>query len=212
MTSPMGAFAKIYYRLKVVSIGLSGLSGRRADIAPLAQHFLRMRARELKTDRLTIEPGALRLFHRYDWPGNVRELKNVIDSFSVTSASGRVSAADFERYMLQNASRSTLLPVITHHTPEAAEHQLIFQALMTLTNEVVSLKQLIVKELDRGRGGAGLDLDELPRVESVNVEDAERGLVTRALKAAAGNRKKAARMLGIGERTLYRKIEKYGLK
>jgi two-component system response regulator HydG len=39
----------------------------------------------------------------------------------------------------------------------------------------------------------------------------ERLFVTETLRLAAGNREEAAKMLGIGERTLYRKIREYGL-
>jgi len=208
-----GAFREdLFYRLRVVSIDLPALSARKADIAPLAFHFLEQRAAELKTDKLHIEPGALRLFHKYEWPGNVRELKNVIDSFAVTSQSGRIRAADFERYMMDNPSRASLLPVVTHRTPEAAEHQLIFQALMTLSNEISSLRQLIDRELELTRGGQPVPPSSAQQFASVNVEEVERALVERALDEADGNRRKAARMLGIGERTLYRKLEKYGLK
>jgi two-component system response regulator HydG len=44
------------------------------------------------------------------------------------------------------------------------------------------------------------------------MEDAEKELMIRALDEANGVRKKAARILGIGERTLYRKLDKYGLR
>jgi DNA-binding NtrC family response regulator len=203
----------LYYRLRVVSIDLPPLAERKSDIAPLAFYFLNLRKRELGADSLEIEPGALKLFQRYNWPGNVRELKNVIDSFSITSPSGRITSSDFENYMLENSSRSSYLPVVTKRTPEAAEHQLIFQALMALTNEVTSLKRLIERELERARGYEPVAGDVTPqRYESVNVEDVERELVTRALSEAHGNRKKAAELLGIGERTLYRKLDKYGLK
>ena len=48
-------------------------------------------------------------------------------------------------------------------------------------------------------------------VSSVNLEQAEKELIRRALKSHDGNREQAANLLGIGERTLYRKIKKYGL-
>ncbi len=202
----------LFYRLRVVSIDLPALARRKADIAPLALYFLERRATELGAGRLLLEPGAMRLFHRYDWPGNVRELKNVIDSFAVTSPSGRIRAADFERYMAENAPRAGLLPVVTHRTPEAAEHQLIFQALMTLSNEIVGLRRLIERELELMRTGEPIPTSPAGQFGSVNVEEVERALVERALDETRGNRKKAAKMLGIGERTLYRKLEKYGLK
>jgi DNA-binding NtrC family response regulator len=39
--------------------------------------------------------------------------------------------------------------------------------------------------------------------------DIERSVIEAALKETRGNRRKAAEMLGIGERTLYRKIKEY---
>jgi transcriptional regulator with PAS, ATPase and Fis domain len=44
------------------------------------------------------------------------------------------------------------------------------------------------------------------------VADAERGAIMRALQETKGNRTKAAALLGISMRSLFYKIEKYGLK
>jgi two-component system response regulator HydG len=41
--------------------------------------------------------------------------------------------------------------------------------------------------------------------------DIERLFIAETLRITAGNREEAATMLGIGERTLYRKIKEYGL-
>jgi len=46
----------------------------------------------------------------------------------------------------------------------------------------------------------------------MSLADAERIVISRTLEMTGGNRQQAARMLGIGERTLYRKIKDYGLK
>lgn len=46
----------------------------------------------------------------------------------------------------------------------------------------------------------------------MTVEEAERELIKSTLTTVGGNREEAARMLGIGERTLYRKLDRYGLK
>jgi two-component system response regulator HydG len=46
----------------------------------------------------------------------------------------------------------------------------------------------------------------------MSLADAERIVIARTLEMTGGNRQQAARMLGIGERTLYRKIKDYGLK
>lgn len=49
-------------------------------------------------------------------------------------------------------------------------------------------------------------------VAGMTVEEAERELIKSTLTTVGGNREEAAKMLGIGERTLYRKLDRYGLK
>ena len=39
----------------------------------------------------------------------------------------------------------------------------------------------------------------------------ERGAILRALESVGGNRRHAAELLGIGERTLYDKLKRYGI-
>ena len=46
----------------------------------------------------------------------------------------------------------------------------------------------------------------------MTIEEMERVAIASALSEVQGNRRKAAELLGIGERTLYRKISKYGLE
>jgi DNA-binding NtrC family response regulator len=43
------------------------------------------------------------------------------------------------------------------------------------------------------------------------MSEAERLIIQAALRETRGNRRRAAEMLGIGERTLYRKIKEYKL-
>ena len=45
----------------------------------------------------------------------------------------------------------------------------------------------------------------------MTMEDLERAAIAAALVEVRGNRRKAAQMLAIGERTLYRKIKKFGM-
>jgi len=45
----------------------------------------------------------------------------------------------------------------------------------------------------------------------MTMDEMERGAIVAALQEVQGNRRKAAGLLGIGERTLYRKLAKYGL-
>ncbi len=45
-----------------------------------------------------------------------------------------------------------------------------------------------------------------------SMQEIEREAITRTLESVGGNRRKAAKILGIGERTLYRKLKEYGLR
>jgi transcriptional regulator with PAS, ATPase and Fis domain len=61
-------------------------------------------------------------------------------------------------------------------------------------------------------GGGRLDDERIIVFEpGMTMEDMERQAIRAALAEVRGNRRKAADLLGIGERTLYRKISKYGL-
>ncbi len=46
--------------------------------------------------------------------------------------------------------------------------------------------------------------------ELVPLEEAERRYILRVLESVGGNKTLAARVLGIGRKTLYRKLEQYG--
>jgi DNA-binding NtrC family response regulator len=45
----------------------------------------------------------------------------------------------------------------------------------------------------------------------MTMEEIERAAIRQALSASRGNRRKAAEMLAIGERTLYRKLREYNV-
>lgn len=54
-------------------------------------------------------------------------------------------------------------------------------------------------------------VEEVIEPECLNLNDIGRKMVEKALERNGGNRKKAARELGISDRTLYRRIKQYGL-
>jgi transcriptional regulator with PAS, ATPase and Fis domain len=49
-------------------------------------------------------------------------------------------------------------------------------------------------------------------IDTLNLEDAERALIARAIDAAGGNKSEAARLLGITRRALYGRLERYGME
>ncbi|MDH3290982.1 MAG: sigma-54 dependent transcriptional regulator [Gemmatimonadota bacterium] len=69
----------LFYRLNVVPITIPPLRDHPEDVAPLAEHFARQLARDLKRDPPRLTPDAMRVLEGYAWPGNVRELRNVLE-------------------------------------------------------------------------------------------------------------------------------------
>ncbi|MBT3278276.1 MAG: sigma-54-dependent Fis family transcriptional regulator [Phycisphaerales bacterium] len=53
--------------------------------------------------------------------------------------------------------------------------------------------------------------DDLPQLAGISIAEAERQLIKNTLELTDGKREAAAQLLGIGERTLYRKIKEYEL-
>jgi two-component system response regulator HydG len=62
-----------------------------------------------------------------------------------------------------------------------------------------------------GEADDGAPIDGIAGLVGKPISEIERLFVEETLKLTGGNREEAARILGIGERTLYRKIKEYGL-
>jgi transcriptional regulator with GAF, ATPase, and Fis domain len=68
----------LYYRINVVPMHIPPLRERREDIPLLANHFLRIAARQFNRNATSFSEPALRGLEEYGGPGNVRELENVV--------------------------------------------------------------------------------------------------------------------------------------
>ncbi len=80
----------LYYRLSVLPIEVPALRSRKADIVPLASHFLRLTCAKLNRPEVDLTRVNLETLERYDWPGNVRELQNVIERAVILSRGSRL--------------------------------------------------------------------------------------------------------------------------
>jgi two-component system response regulator HydG len=69
------------------------------------------------------------------------------------------------------------------------------------------LPEYLIPELENPPKEAGLD-----SLVGQPLEEVEKRHIACTLELVGGNREKAAELLGIGERTLYRKIERYNLR
>ena len=79
----------LFYRLNVVRISVPPLRERRADIVPLAEHFLRLYSENNGLPAVGFSEEAMLMLQTHSYPGNVRELENTIER-AVLMARGRV--------------------------------------------------------------------------------------------------------------------------
>ncbi len=70
----------LYYRLKVISIGLPPLRFRMVDLSDLVENFLSKYSKKNKKLISHISDEAMSLLKNYSWPGNIRELEHAIES------------------------------------------------------------------------------------------------------------------------------------
>ena len=78
----------LYYRLNIVEVNLPPLRERRADIPPLANHFLKKYAAENRKGELRLAEDTMEYLLLYNWPGNVRHLANEMRRLAVMAESG----------------------------------------------------------------------------------------------------------------------------
>lgn len=82
----------LWFRLNVFPITVPPLRERKADIPALLQHFITLKAKELKFPAIpVIVPGAVDILMEYGWPGNVRELQNVVERALILNRNGPVN-------------------------------------------------------------------------------------------------------------------------
>ena len=222
----------LYYRLKVVEWTIPPLRQRPEDIPLLIQHFVDELAQKNQVRFEGLSPTALDLLQEYDWPGNVRELRNLVDHLAFLGPRGQVEPRDLLPHLERPPTLGTHLPVPTSKTPDQSERELIYFALLDLKREVSELRRLVEDRLVSPLPGTApaapiYPLEEVaiaddkmekatpvlaPDAQERTLKDLEKEAIEQALDRVGGNRKKAADILAIGVRTLYRKLDEYDLK
>ena len=218
----------LYYRLNVLNIYLPPLRERKEDIPLLLRRFIREFTKAHDRSFRGISQDALRLLMDAPWPGNVRQLRNLVESMVVLAPGHEIRATDIPPDILDGAKR--LLPMRlsgggSRDVP-AQEFEFILRSLVELRLQVE-----IARRLDeRPQRVQVIDLGEsqpihefMPEAEKdepetviyrpgMTMADVEKAAIQAALEEFKGNRRRAAEVLGIGERTLYRKIKAYHLE
>ena len=223
----------LYYRLKTVSIHVPALRQRIEDLSLFVERFALEFTRTNDIVYRGFMPEAIRLMKQYNWPGNVRELKNFVESILVLEKGERVTSEMVERKLrpsLETALQNPHLPVLVDQSPERVENELILRQLFLLRQDVEIIRK-VMNEQEIGNDTLRYinesvqdvpvtmeidsQADTLIRPDAIGdmtLEDLEKEAIKRTLKFFNKNRRAAARSLGMSERTLYRKINDYGLE
>ncbi|OQB36166.1 MAG: Transcriptional regulatory protein ZraR [Candidatus Latescibacteria bacterium ADurb.Bin168] len=232
--------ADLYWRLHVFEIHLPPLRERKEDIPLLVEHFVERFCAENNRAVPVVSKEAMEYLLSYDWPGNVRELRTVVERMLVLSDVPVVRPENLPDIVRDKVSASRLLPVASRGSgAEKMELGIIYRTLLELRADMADLKQILTAP-GNGVAGRSWPSTSLPPQEAsspaskphvVDIEvseedtpsgetahartltlrDLERDAIRQALVATKGNRREAARSLGIGERTLYRKLREYNL-
>jgi DNA-binding NtrC family response regulator len=170
----------LYRKLSTVVLDIPPLRERHEDIPALAQHFARQTALEVDKPAPAISAESLAILRDYSWPGNVRELRHTIERAVILSQDPVLQPQLFDQERGMHAA--------------SLVHQ-VMQRAMSYSKPALNV---------------GLQARSVPStgimLTTLNVDEAERALITRALEVTGGNRTRTAELLGISVRTLRNKL------
>jgi DNA-binding NtrC family response regulator len=84
----------LLFRLNTVEIHVPPLRSRRADVMPLAEHFLAQHAARYRKRFRAFADDAVAALLAHHWPGNVRELDHAVERGVLMATGERLRAAD----------------------------------------------------------------------------------------------------------------------
>jgi len=173
----------LYYRLSAMRLVVPPLRDRVEDLVELTWHFVNQYARESQRAITALDPVMMEIFSRYDWPGNIRQLRNVVRTCLVLGNGAVLKLADVS--WLMDGARPC--------SPGTATGDGAGQDLSEGASETVPCRSV---EGPSGLGGLPLEV-------------IERRAILDTLEKTSGNRKRAAEVLGISDRTLRERIRRY---
>ncbi len=195
-----GSFRRdLYHRLKVVTLRLPSLKERRDDIPILLDHFVKMFTKRYDKTIRGISPAARKRLLSYDWPGNVRQLRNAAESMVVVDFDGLIDVDDLPEEVMDGApfdddELEKTDPLITDEQTEEREHN--SDASQDVNRHVIVTPSPAAEQ--SLKAFVGLKLDALERL-----------FIQETLRSTGGNREETAKILGIAERTLYRRLKQF---
>lgn len=192
----------LYFRLKAVNIYVPPLRERREDIGDLAKHFVEeiCERNGISPPEITID--GMDLLTHANWDGNVRELKNFMESLVTLGRGEPINSIMVSRFLGPQTSRISSVPMTVTKPQDQLERELIYRTIIELRQDIWDLKNLVLENIKQ---------NEHLEVKAESLEELEKEQIRMKLEEYGGNRRRTAKALGIGERTLYRKLNEFGL-
>jgi len=189
----------LYFRLKAVSLYIPPLRERKSDIPLLINHFLTNYSEQNNIKSLKVNDDAIDFLQEYYWPGNIRELKNVIETATALNTNGHLNINSFSPLLTIPSIRqeNRNLPVTVNRTREAVDREIILGALIEIKKDLNELKNFAYNSNVSNQTSA--DISETNEIVPISVM--EKNAIINAIEFAKGNKRKAASLLGLSERT-----------
>jgi transcriptional regulator with PAS, ATPase and Fis domain len=199
----------LYFRLKAVSLNIPPLRNRRGDIPEFISYFIKNYSAGNKIPEPTLTKEAIAMLQNYNWPGNIRELKNVVETATTLSKTGILDVDSFLPLLTveNSADESRNLPVHVNRPMESLDREFIYRALIEIKKDLMDLKLFAEKNQNEFN-----NIPDRGDNEIVPLQTVEKQAIEKAFISARHNKRKTAQLLGISERTLYRKLIEYGLE
>ena len=212
----------LFYRLDVVRLIIPPLREHKEDITLLVNHFLQKFKSKNSGEDVGFSKEAMEILLGYAWPGNIRELANTVDQ-SMALCDGPIIlpmhlSKKFSNKSVDAFKSSESGPVGTAGGDETSvmeierdlRKSMAYIRSLAADSEKLAELESVLQELSEELRNVFSDNDMYVNC-SLNLQEVESITVARALGRCNGNISVAAKLLGIGRNTLYRKIKDYGI-
>lgn len=214
----------LYYRLNAIHIHVPSLRERRQDIPLLVNKFAADFCHQNYIEFEGFGEDAVHLLQEYSWPGNIRELRNLVEKVIVLERGRKIDARILQKYITGFDHHDKNLPVPINKPREEVEREFLLRALLDIKTEIAQLRELLLSR-NIPRYSLGPWREEMPggyydsipfgsreAMPTNSVAEMEKEMIRATLIKTGGNKRKTAKLLGLSERTLYRRINQYHLK
>ena len=132
----------LYYRIKVIRVGIPPLRERSDDILPLAQLFVQEFAKAFHRDVHGFTPAAEEALVEHSWPGNVRDLRHSVERAVALSQAPRISAEELFPSERTEPTAAGPLPTLAE-VRDRAERNYIREVLASVGGRVEEAARLL---------------------------------------------------------------------